>query len=97
MPLHLLMQRRLLIVVINAGRHLLMVITGWGKHSKGGMGTLKHVVINQLQMVCVKQRFNCDWGTVDKGAVLVALHPQGTHAEPPSSPDVTDAQVLAAA
>lgn len=79
---------------MHAGRHLLMVVTGWGKHSKGGMGTLKYVVEQQLGLACVQQRFNCSFDSVNRGALLIALHPQNTVAEPPSVKDIKDSEVL---
>jgi hypothetical protein len=71
-----------------------MVITGWGKHSKQGGGVLKHAVAEHLSLVCIRQRFNLDFASVNKGAILVALHPQGTRPEPPSARDVQDSNVL---
>lgn len=71
-----------------------MVVTGWGKHSKSGVGTLKYVVQEQLELACIRQRFNCAFANVNKGALLIGLHPRGTTAQPPSTRDVHDSEVL---
>ena len=74
-----------------------MVVTGWGRHTEGewaGKGALKNAVEDQLGLACVRQRFNCDFATVNKGALLVALHPRNTVAERPYAKDIADSEVL---